>query len=148
MNKSIINRTPLKGFFTFLLLMGMSSWTMAQKVGELVVIVQDGNSQAISAATVTVSNAALDITRTSASDDKGKSLFGNLPADSNYCISVSFTGLSPKQECHYIVSVGKRSSAVFTLDEFSSTDMDEVVVTAIGIKQRSEERRVGKDGES
>jgi TonB-linked SusC/RagA family outer membrane protein len=141
MNKSIINRTPLKGFFTFLLLMGISSGTMAQKVGELVVIVQDGSSQAIPAATVTVSNAKLDITRTSASDDKGKSLFTNLPADSNYCVSVSFTGLSPKQECQYIVAIGKRSSAVFTLDEFSSTDMDEVVVTAIGIKQQK--RKVG-----
>ncbi|WP_206367198.1 SusC/RagA family TonB-linked outer membrane protein [Sphingobacterium sp. SGR-19] len=141
MNKSIINRTPFKGFFSLLLLIGMSNWAMAQKVGELVIVVQDGNSQAIPAATISVTNATLEIERTSASDEKGKALFSNLPADSNYCISVSYTGLSAKQTCQYIVSVGKRSSAVFTLDEFSSTDMDEVVVTAIGIKQQK--RKVG-----
>lgn len=141
MNRIITLRIPVKGMLALLITMVLSSWAMAQQGGELVVIVQDGKSAGLAAATVKVSNTALGIARTSSSDEQGKAVFSNLPADSNYCISVSYTGLLPKQNCDYIVSTAKRSSAVFKLDEFSSTDMDEVVITAMGIKQQK--RKVG-----
>lgn len=141
MDKSTTFRTLKRGLLMLLLLFISSSWAMAQQVGELVVIVQNDNSEGLAGANVQINNGSLGISRTLATDEQGKSVFANLPADSNYCISVSYTGLAPKNECQYIVSAGKRSSAVFKLDELVSNEMDQVVVTAIGIKQQK--RKVG-----
>ena len=143
MNRFKINRSSCSRLSALLLFMGLTGGALAQEqeAGELVVIVQDEKSEAIPAATVTVSNETLHLSRTAASDAQGKSVFSDLPADSNYCISVSYTGLAPKKDCEYIIAVGKRSSAVFRLDELAATDMDEVVVTAIGIKQQK--RKIG-----
>ncbi|MCL8000939.1 Plug domain-containing protein, partial [Brucella sp. 21LCYQ03] len=65
----------------------------------------------------------------------------NLPADSNYCITVSYVGMLSKEECAIIISNSKRSSAIIVLKDPALNEMDQVVVTAIGIKQQK--RKLG-----
>ncbi|PVH25463.1 SusC/RagA family TonB-linked outer membrane protein [Sphingobacterium corticibacter] len=127
----------LIGAFLSLLL----STVQAQQQGELVVLVQNKENSAISSATVRIHNANLKLERLGSTDADGRVLFQNLPTDSNYCITVSYVGMLPKDECAVIISNGKRSSAIIVLKDPALNEMDQVVVTAIGIKQQK--RKLG-----
>lgn len=115
----------------------LASRALAQQTGEVVVIVQDGESNGLANATITLSNSKVsEFKRIGLADAQGKAVFANLPVDSNYCIQVSFTGLQPKEECQYIVAAGKRSSIVVQLLEPVLNDMDEVVVVGYGTQKK------------
>lgn len=133
----LTNGIPGKGIMLLLMTMLLGSWAVAQQTGELVVIVQDGESTSLANATITLANSRLaNFKRIGLADVDGKVVFANLPADSNYCILVSYTGLQPKEECQYIVSAGKRSSVVLQLQDPVLNDMDEVVVVGYGTQKK------------
>lgn len=112
-----------------------------QRTGELIVLVQNHENNAIPDATVRLHNPTLNLEKLGSSDADGRVIFENLPADSNYCVKVSYVGMLSKEECSFIISGGQRSSAIIVLKDPALNEMDQVVVTAIGIKQQK--RKLG-----
>lgn len=127
----------IRMMLTFILLAGLASTGLAQQPGTMVVIVRDSSSTALSSATVTVTNPANALTRTGISDENGLVTFSGLPADSNYCIRVSFVGMSPEQRCDYVLSPGQRASIIFELNGNAASSMDEVVVVGYGTQAKT-----------
>lgn len=132
-----IRQLTLLGALSFFQVQGV----LAQQNGELVVLVQNKENTGIADATVRIYNAQLQVEKLASSDADGKVVFENLPADSNYCVTVSYVGMLPKEQCSFIIAEGKRSSAIMQLNDPSLNEMDQVVVTAIGIKQQK--RKLG-----
>lgn len=137
MQISLTMKTPTKGALLLLLAIAFGQMGFAQQRGELVVIVQDAQAKGLASATVTVKNKVGNLKRSGQADQQGKVMFNDLPVDSNYCISVSYTGLQPKEECQYIITSGKRSSVVFQLTDQVTNNMDEVVVVGYGTQKKT-----------
>lgn len=134
---SWIPKGMIRAVWTLILLASLASIGSAQQPGTMVIIVRDSSALALSSATVIVSNQSKAISRSGISDENGLVTFTDLPADSNYCIRVSFVGLSPQQRCDYILSSGQRATIIFELDGDASASMDEVVVVGYGTQAKT-----------
>ncbi|EDM35156.1 putative outer membrane protein [Pedobacter sp. BAL39] len=116
------------------LLLGIS--LHAQERGSITVIVQDKNGGVIPGASVNVAKNNLSFSRSSVSDDKGMAVFQAVPADTNYCIAVSFIGMQTEKRCGYNVKAGQKVTVVVEMEDSRSTQMDEVVVVGYGTQKK------------
>lgn len=137
MRISLTMKKPGKATLLLLLTIAVGHRGFAQERGELVVIVQDAQTKALANATVTLMNKVNNLKRLEQADQQGKAVFTHLPADSNYCILVTYTGLQSKEECSYIVSSNKRSSVVFQMKDPLSKNMEEVVIVGYGTQKKT-----------
>lgn len=135
MQLSLTTKRPTKGALLLLFAIAAGQLGFAQQRGELVVIVQNAESKGLANATVTVKNKLGNLKRSGQADQQGKAMFNDLPADSNYCIVVTYTGMKAKEECQFIVNSGKRSSVVFQLTD--ANQMDEVIVVGYGTQKKT-----------
>lgn len=106
--------------------------SMAQTTASINGVVRDPSGNPISGATITVANTSFKRTTTSSTD--GDFSFGNVPEGTNYTITVNALGYKPKTLSNYTIT-SKDKVAISIALEQSSEDLEEVVVTALGIKR-------------
>ena len=119
-----------------LLMLGWSQGLFAQDTGSLTVIVQDSDGGVLSGATVSLSHQKRALDRDAMTDAKGLSTFSGLPADSNYCVTVSYIGLDTKQQCGYALKEGQKVIVVLRMADANTQQMDELVVVGYGTQKR------------
>ncbi|MCD0488330.1 TonB-dependent receptor [Pedobacter sp. MC2016-14] len=132
-----IKRQLLIRYFTFtVLLLGFSTGLYAQDTGNITVIVQTENGETLPGASVILASTKKSFTRSAVSDAKGMIAFQTVPADSSYCVTVSFVGLKSQVQCGYILKRGQKVTVVVKMNDASSKQMDEVVVVGYGTQRK------------
>ena len=136
-------RTNLKMLMVFVLLFGASiNITVRAQTNTAIVkgIVQDETNSPVAGATIEAINIKTGFTAGALSDTTGFFQISNLPAGGPYTFTISSIGYKTQSLTGYTLKNGSTTSIVVKLNT-AATDLDNVVVTALGI--RREEKELG-----
>lgn len=121
----------------------LTSW--AQQTALVTGTVINEKNEALQGVTVIVSSVNGKENYTGVTDEKGIFGFKRLQAGSSYNFSITYIGYEPGSVKKYQVKQGENNSLLIKLNAISSS-LDEVVVTALGIKR--EEKSLGYAAQS
>lgn len=110
------------------------STSYAQNNASINGIVRDPNGNVISGATVTLKNDNTNFKRSTTSNAEGNFNFENVPEGKQYQITVNALGYKSKVLSNYNITAKDKIAISIALDE-TTENIDEVVVTALGIKR-------------
>lgn len=113
-----------------------SSYTisMAQNAASIHGVVRDAAGNTVSGATVSLTNASTGFKRSTTSNADGNFAFDNVPEGQQYQISLNALGFKSKTLNNYSISAKDKVAISIALEE-SNENIEEVVVTALGIKR-------------
>lgn len=150
MNNSLLNK---KGMLTAFLLnfsRPKTSWSlhlalcgalsmsthvvMAQSTASVNGVVRDATGKGIGAVTVTIENPALSFKRSTVSKDDGTFSFDQVPQGQGYSFRFQSLGYASKDLSNYNINANDKVSLSVSLEQ-NAEDLEEVVVTALGIKR-------------
>ena len=103
----------------------------AQQLGQMKGRVMDQKGTALSGVSVSISNKN-GFSRTGSTDEQGIFSLKDLPTDQAYQIIFTRVGYIDHQENDFLIQAGDNNSLLVRLTD-KSTDLEEVVVTALGI---------------
>jgi len=112
----------------------MQLYAAAQPSAAINGVVRDGQDQPILGATVTLANATTNFKRVTTTADDGTFLFDDVPEGQGYTITVSSIGFESKVLADYRIASNDKVAITVSL-EADAEELDEVVVTALGIKR-------------
>src|SRR5882724_9644807 len=137
-----VNSVALCSFV--LLLLGFMP-ASAQQNAVLTGAVLNEKSEVLAGVTIAVAGVSNKESYTGTSDDKGVFYFRKLVAGNRYDLSVSYIGYETGYIRKYLVKQGENNSLLIKL-RASGSSLNEVVVTALGIKR--EEKSLGYAAQS
>lgn len=108
--------------------------TFAQTNASINGIIRDAEGNPISAATVTLTNLNNNFKRSTTTNESGNFHLENIPEGSNYSITINALGFITKKLDNYTITSKDKIAISIALDP-STDNLEEVVVTALGIKR-------------
>ncbi|WP_257659261.1 SusC/RagA family TonB-linked outer membrane protein [Parapedobacter lycopersici] len=131
----LLKATRGKCFLGLLMVLTLAQQQVsAQTSATISGVVRDGMNRPVLAATVTLENAATDLKRVTTTADDGTFVFEKIPEGQGYTITVSSIGFKPKVLANYRIAANDKVAITISL-EADAAELDEVVVTALGIKR-------------
>ncbi|HLT87557.1 MAG TPA: SusC/RagA family TonB-linked outer membrane protein [Sphingobacterium sp.] len=116
-------------------IMGISAHVaVAQTAASVNGVVRDAQGNPIHGATVTIQNTSTAFKQVTTTTEQGTFSFTNTPEGNNYSLSVTSLGYTPKILSGYNIAINDKVAITVDLDE-ETENIDEVVVTALGIKR-------------
>lgn len=119
-------------------LMGIIATTyttsIAQTNASINGVIRDSKGNTVSGATVTLTNLNTNYKKSTTSNAAGSFTLDNIPEGNNYSIVVNALGFKQKKLDNYTIAGKDKIAISIALDE-STENLEEVVVTALGIKR-------------
>lgn len=107
---------------------------MAQSTATVSGVVRDSKGASLASVTVTIENPSTSFRQATTTKEDGTFSFDRIPEGQGYNIKLNSLGFKPKTLSNYNISAKDKVAISITLDQ-EAEDLEEVVVTALGIKR-------------
>ena len=97
-------------------------------------VVRDATGKPLGSVTVTIENATQNFKLTTLTDEQGIFVFNQIPQGTGYSFQFQSLGYAVKKLDNYTISANDKVSLSVSLEQ-NAEDLEEVVVTALGIKR-------------
>lgn len=97
-------------------------------------IVRDSSGAALLGVSVNIGNKNTGFRQITNTNEAGAFTFNNVPAGEGYTFTITYVGFKPRILSGYTIALNDKLSLTITMEE-DAAQLDEVVVTALGIKR-------------